>query len=441
MLLHIFSLVGMGPGQRKPAGRVSLPFSRRVCPWVRLSFFHFLEQPLSALSEDLGVPIEVEFREELHILGNALGLMAALPSIAAGALNDYKEAIQEGLRRGAERREREERAAAKRAVDIQTNFWSVNEQWNLHPDFKQSTVDLQGNYMMRIVPNTRHPNAEAYAVAYDRAWYTLVRQARSADVRDSIQQIPRATWVTQYENFMRYFDPTGYFSPFVLNMLGHGRWDDRGHQAFLFEATTDRLGAYRGPRSMRLKSKLKFMLQIAQIIEALHADKLLHRDITSDHFYFTPGDMHGRTVQRVKISNFYQATHVESVRADGLLVSEAPVQKPLPRSFEFYAAPEVVASDGKIYTSKSEIYSVGILFYEFLTGHRPEFQGRTKSHKLRAIRHGFAEAGITAAEELVQLLDEMLANSQEERVSCMICWSKGRPSASEVVERLEAMQG
>ncbi|NYE95868.1 serine/threonine-protein kinase [Psychromicrobium silvestre] len=104
---------------------------------------------------------------------------------------------------------------------------------------------------------------------------------------------------------------------------------------------------------------LSIISQTAQALAAAHAQGLVHRDIKPGNLLITPED-------RVKITDFGIARLADQVplTQTGQVMGTAQ-----------YLAPE--QATGQSATGSSDIYSLGIIGYECLTGHRP-FSGESQ---------------------------------------------------------------
>lgn len=99
------------------------------------------------------------------------------------------------------------------------------------------------------------------------------------------------------------------------------------------------------------------MLQVLDGIKSIHDHEILHNDIKPDNMML----MHDGTI---KIVDFGIATHINDSAFTHLLASAQ------------YVAPEVIIN--KSFSIQSDIYSLGITFFEFLTGKTPFMKSNTK---------------------------------------------------------------
>lgn len=106
-----------------------------------------------------------------------------------------------------------------------------------------------------------------------------------------------------------------------------------------------------GKLSFREASEIMF--QLCEAVSYAHSNLIIHRDIKPDNIYLTPDGT-------VKLGDFGIA-HIENMRR--MTKTEHIIGSP------HYIAPEV--SQGKQPTFQSDIYALGITFFELITGKVP----------------------------------------------------------------------
>jgi len=111
------------------------------------------------------------------------------------------------------------------------------------------------------------------------------------------------------------------------------------------------LNDYLNMRKMKEKSALHFMYQILQGLQYLHSNNIVHRDIKPQNILIDKNNV-------CKIADFGFARYKDQ---DKLL--ETMCGSPL------YMAPEIIKHQH--YSMKADIWSVGVVFYQMLTGQQP----------------------------------------------------------------------
>jgi class 3 adenylate cyclase/predicted Ser/Thr protein kinase len=112
---------------------------------------------------------------------------------------------------------------------------------------------------------------------------------------------------------------------------------------------------------MPVPEAVSLVRAVAEALESASAQGILHRDIKPSNILL---DEEGE----VSVADFGLAKQVDSADEDSLTMTGAVLGTP------HYLAPEV--AQGEEATAQSDMYSLGIVFYELLTGEKP-FQGRT----------------------------------------------------------------
>ena len=118
---------------------------------------------------------------------------------------------------------------------------------------------------------------------------------------------------------------------------------------------------------------LNFIRAIANALQHAHGDGIIHRDIK-------PANIMTDSAGNVKLADFGIAKDVEATRltVTGGIVGTAD-----------YMSPE--QAEGKRVTRKSDLYSLGVVMYEMLTGKVP-FTGQTYLDVIRAHRYSLPES-------------------------------------------------
>ncbi len=145
-----------------------------------------------------------------------------------------------------------------------------------------------------------------------------------------------------------------------------------------------------------------------QVLEALafaHSNGIVHRDIKPSNILINSAGL-------VKVSDFGIASIYEGGGAQDLTLTSDLIGTPA------YLSPERI--DGKPVTPSSDIFSVGVMLYEMVTGQRP-FNGESPMATLLQVRSGeyCAPEAVTPnlPEELIRVIKRSLAHLPEDRYS------------------------
>lgn len=128
----------------------------------------------------------------------------------------------------------------------------------------------------------------------------------------------------------------------------------------------DRMEAYRDDPN----SAARLLATVARAVDAAHRHGILHRDLK-------PGNILLDRDGQPHVTDFGLAKQLESENA--LTLSGQILGTP------YYMAPEQAEGNGKRLTTAADIYSLGAILYEMLTG-RPPFKGDTVLETLRCAR-------------------------------------------------------
>jgi eukaryotic-like serine/threonine-protein kinase len=137
--------------------------------------------------------------------------------------------------------------------------------------------------------------------------------------------------------------------------------------------------------------------QIAEALRIIHVAGVLHRDLK-------PANVMLRADNSLVLIDFGLA---KELTGDKALTGAGEI-----RGSPYYMSPE--QADGRPVDERSDLYSLGVIFYELLTGTRP-FQGRTVFDILAQHQHAAIPELSGAAGRLQPLLDRLLAKAPADR--------------------------
>ncbi len=119
------------------------------------------------------------------------------------------------------------------------------------------------------------------------------------------------------------------------------------------------LMSVKNKRKFSWKEMLKIAIEICDAIKYAHEHGVIHRDLRPDHIRIAKDDT-------VKITGFGLAHIINITTAD---------KSARENEMLFYKSPEQIRGTEEEVDERSDIYSLGIIFYEMLTGHLPFHEG------------------------------------------------------------------
>jgi serine/threonine protein kinase len=162
--------------------------------------------------------------------------------------------------------------------------------------------------------------------------------------------------------------------PFIARLLDGGTTDDAVPYFVMEYIQGETLYNYCDSKGLDIRERLKIFQKICSAIEYAHERQIVHRDIK-------PSNILMNRTGSPKLLDFGIAKIL-----DPNLIHESlnPTASMLRMMTPDYASPEQVA--GIDVSPASDIYSLGILLYELLSGHRPyNFEGRALHEVSRVI--------------------------------------------------------
>ncbi len=159
--------------------------------------------------------------------------------------------------------------------------------------------------------------------------------------------------------------------PNIARLYDGGVTDD-GRPYFVMEYIQGQsITDYCDTHQLSIKKRLALFLQVCTALQYAHQNLVVHRDVKPSNILVTePGE--------VKLLDFGIAKMLSGVTETVVTQPGGPALTP------DYAAPEQVK--GEAITAATDVYALGILLYELLSGHRPyQVQGTSMADWVRVI--------------------------------------------------------
>lgn len=245
-------------------------------------------------------------------------------------------------------------------------------QYGIHYEFDPDQPPLGEGGMgivylgVRVFENSGVKNYVAIKQLRDNAKPEVYQRAqREASIRIKHENLVEMLgFITTHENdpfdgnITRHYVVSEYLHGVLLSDVLSGKCDDvYGHEVPAVKTLCQRL------ETDRVGASVDILRSVLSGILILHDKGFIHRDIDPSNIMVTSGN-------HIKLIDFGIAKEVSSLSvSDKLLtVSGEFVGKPE------YAAPELVLGDIRNQGFHTDIYAIGILLYQLLTGHLP-FEG------------------------------------------------------------------
>jgi hypothetical protein len=116
----------------------------------------------------------------------------------------------------------------------------------------------------------------------------------------------------------------------------------------------------KGRGRLKPEEAAELVRQVALALHHAHAHGLVHRDIKPANILLSRAGARGLEVDRAYVADFGLALKAEDVRLAGQFAGTPP-----------YMSPEQITGDVPRLDGRSDIFSLGVVFYELLVGQRP----------------------------------------------------------------------
>ncbi|ARA93888.1 serine/threonine protein kinase [Rhodothermaceae bacterium RA] len=161
--------------------------------------------------------------------------------------------------------------------------------------------------------------------------------------------------------------------PNIARLLDGGQAEDGRPYLVMEYVEGEPIDVYCDRRRLSVEERLRLFMQVGMAVQAAHRNLVVHRDLKPSNILVTEDPGSGPAQATVKLLDFGIAR---------LLTDEAtpeePVTVPHTRTgmrvlTPAYASPEQLR--GEAVTTAADVYALGVVLYELLTGHRPYTSG------------------------------------------------------------------
>jgi serine/threonine protein kinase len=153
--------------------------------------------------------------------------------------------------------------------------------------------------------------------------------------------------------------------PNIIEILDSGMMADGTPFLVMELLEGDSLGTrIRGAGAMPIATAVDFAYQTASALGAAHAKGIVHRDLKPDNLFIVP-DEHDAHRERIKVLDFGIAKLQQGSVADSVKTRTGTLM-----GTPIYMSPEQCRGTRAV-DHRSDIYSLGVIFYEMLIGHPP----------------------------------------------------------------------
>ena len=171
--------------------------------------------------------------------------------------------------------------------------------------------------------------------------------------------------------------------PHIARVLDAGASPD-GRPYFVMDFVEGtNITKYCDAKKLSLRNRIVLMLKVFRAIEHAHQKGVIHRDLKPSNILIVEGD----SGPVPKVIDFGVAKAIDSPDVDVLVtIHDTVVGTPI------YMSPEQAFRDKVDIDTRSDVYSLGVLLYELLTGFTPLDADRVRKLGIEGIRKALQEA-------------------------------------------------
>ncbi len=172
--------------------------------------------------------------------------------------------------------------------------------------------------------------------------------------------------------------------PHIAKVLDAGASPD-GRPYFVMDLVEgEPITGYCDTHSLPVKSRVALLIKVCRAVEHAHQKGIIHRDLKPSNILIVEQD--GEAAP--KVIDFGVAKAIDPFEEDrSLTLNDTVIGTPA------YMSPEQAERDRVDIDTRSDVYSLGVLLYELLTGYTPLDGGKVKEAGIDELRQALREAG------------------------------------------------
>ena len=265
---------------------------------------------------------------------------------------------------------------------------------------KKESKDVTGSSQDTTTEIWRIPGYKILSEVAAGNWSTTLHAKRKDDGRDVILKVQDIHEVSDPSLLKRFMQELNILSnlnhPNVVKILDHGHTENYAYYAMEFLPNGD-LAKRIEKGKLTADKAINYVIQIAKGLSVLHSKNIVHRDIKPSNILFNKED--NPVISDLGIAK--DLSNADELTARGDILGTP-----------YYISPEQI--NGKPVDKRTDIYSLGVVFYEMLTGKRP-FDGNSVIEV--AYQHAYDEPPPLPVELTAYqpLLEKLLAKNPDDR--------------------------
>lgn len=160
--------------------------------------------------------------------------------------------------------------------------------------------------------------------------------------------------------------------PYITRLIDGGTTDDEQPYLVMEYVEGQRIDQYCDEHRLSIADRLKLFRDVCEVVHYAHQNLIIHRDLKPGNIFITHDG-------KPKLLDF----GISKLLDDSPYFSQDQTQTSLRMMTPQYASPEQIL--GELVTTVSDVYSLGVVLYELLTGHSPYSLKTTSNYQQQLI--------------------------------------------------------